>query len=148
MFCLIFKGKNHQKNHSIHKFLKFQVTQLVQSPSHLIRPKSKFPKLPRPKLLKVQVTQISSHPKLKLPKIHVTQIAKSPSCPGCQKSKLPPCRKNLLLSHGQEYSWRCNSQQGQNFLWPYYGQNIYGPPMVRNTFRSHYSHILEIINIF
>jgi hypothetical protein len=64
---------------------------------------SKFPKLSKPKLLKAQVTQSSSHPKIKLPHVQVAQIAKSPSC--------PQVKKNLLLSHGQEYLWPCNSQK-------------------------------------
>ena len=65
----------------VNKFLKAQATQLVQSPSHLSCQMSKFPKLSKPKLLKVQVTQSSSHPKLKLPKVQVAQIAKSPRGP-------------------------------------------------------------------
>ena len=89
----------------VHKFPKVEDTQLVQCPSHLSCPMSKFPKLSKPKLLKAQVTQSSSHPKLKSPKAQVTQ---SPSCPNCQKSELPPYKK--WLSHGQEYLWPCNSQ--------------------------------------
>ena len=41
----------------VHKFPKVQDTQLVQCPSHLSCPMSKFPKLSKPKLLKAEVTQ-------------------------------------------------------------------------------------------
>ena len=59
----------------VHKFPKAEDTQLVQCPSHLSCPMSKFPKLSKPKLLKAQVTQSSSHPKSKLPKLPKMQIA-------------------------------------------------------------------------
>ena len=118
-----FQPLKRESSFSIHKFPKVQVTQLVQSPSHLRCPMPKFPKLSRPKLLKVQVTQSSSHPKLKSPKAQVTQ---SPSCPDCQKSKFPPCRKNLLLSHGmaKKYLW---PSHGQKYLWPSHGQKCLWP---------------------
>ena len=79
----------------------------------------KFPTLSRPKLLKVQVTQSSSHPNLKLPKVQVAQIAKSPSCPYIEK-----------------YVWL---SQGQKYLWPQMAKNVLIPPMAKNTFNSHYS---------
>ena len=94
-----FQPEKRESSFSIHqisqllvkspKLSKVQVTQAVQCPS--------FPNCQSP-----------SHPKLKSPKAQVTQ---SISCPNCQKSKLPPSKKNnLLISHGQEYSWPCNSQ--------------------------------------
>ena len=77
----------------VHKFPKVQDTQLVQCPSHLSCPMSKFPKLSKPKLLKAQVTQSPSHPKLKLPKVQVAQIAKSLSCPHIKNGS--PMAKNI-----------------------------------------------------
>ena len=66
------------------KLFKVQVTQGIQSPS--------FPRCPKPKSPKAQVTQCTSHPRLKF-------------------YKLPPSRKYVWFSHGQEY-WRpCTSQK-------------------------------------
>ena len=62
-------------------------------------PNCQSPSYSKSKSPKAQVTQSSSHPKLKSPKAQVTQ---SPSC--------PQVKKNSLLSHDQEYSWPCNSQ--------------------------------------
>ena len=59
----------------VHKFPKVEDTQLVQCPSHLSCPMSKYPKLSKPKLLKAQVTQSSSYPKYKLPKLPKVQVA-------------------------------------------------------------------------
>ena len=64
----------------VHKLSKVQVTKVVQSPScpncqsssHPRCPKPKSPKLSNdqvPQIVKAQVTQSSSHPKLKLPKV-------------------------------------------------------------------------------
>ena len=89
----------------VHKFPKVQDTQLVQCPSHLSCPMSKFPKLSKPKLLKAQVTQSPSHPKLKLPNVQVAQIAKNINGPLMAK----------------------------NIHDPPMAQTIYGPPMARNT---------------
>ena len=63
----------------VHKFPKVEDTQLVQCPSHLSCPMSKFPKLSKPKLLKAQVTQ-------------------SPSCPNCQKCKLQASKKTSPMA--------------------------------------------------
>ena len=49
----------------VHKIPKVEDTQLVQCPSYLSCPMTKFPKFSKPKLLKAQVTQSPSHPKLK-----------------------------------------------------------------------------------
>ena len=77
----------------VHKFPKAEDTQLVQCPSHLSCPMSKFPKLTKPKLLKAEVTQSSSHPKSKLPKLPKVQIAKSANCK--QVKKTSPMAKNI-----------------------------------------------------
>ena len=69
--------------------VKFFNTQVSQSSSDPTCPKSKSPKMSNAQvsqIVKAQVTQSPSHPKLKSPKDQVTQ---SPSCPDCQKSKLP-----------------------------------------------------------
>ena len=79
----------------VHKFPKVEDTQLVQCPSHLSCPMSKFPKLSKPKLLKAQVTQSPSHPKLKLPNVQVAQIAKNINGPLMAKNiHDPPMARN------------------------------------------------------
>ena len=122
-----FQPLKRESSFSIHKFPKVQVTQLVQSPSHLRCPMSKFPKLSRPKLLKVQVTQSSSHPKLKLPKVQVAQIAKSPSCPHIEKTYCSPMAKNIY-----------GPQMAKNNYGQPMAKNIHGPLIAKNTFSSHY----------
>ena len=48
-------------------------------------------------IVKAQVTQSPSHPKLKLPKVQVAQIAKSPSCPHVEKTYCSPMAK--IMAH-------------------------------------------------
>ena len=115
--CLkVFFGSNKTENtfslqsytnfpiNRVHKFLKVEDTQLVQCPSHLSCPMSKFPKLSKLKLLKAQVTQSSSHLKSKLPKLPKVQVA--------SKKKTSPMAKNI---YG-----------------PAIAKNISRPPMTKN----------------
>ena len=99
-------------------------------------------------IVKAQVTQRPSHPKLKLPKVQVVQIAKSPRGPQVKKTYWAPMAKNIhgpviaknvssptmtkqrKLLHGQEYLWPSNSQKYD----PHMAQNIYGPPMANKHF--------------
>ena len=88
----------------VHKFPKVQDTQLVQCPSHLSCPMSKFPKFSKPKLLKAQVTQNSSHPKLKSPKVQVAPKYTSFSIHKFPNNMALPWPGTVMpkwLSHGQ-----------------------------------------------
>ena len=69
------------------KLFKVQVTQGIQSPS--------FPKCPKPKSPKAQVTQSSSHPKHKSPNAQVTQGRSSTSCPQVKNMYGSPMAKNI-----------------------------------------------------
>ena len=75
------------------KLFKVQVTQGIQSPS--------FPKCPKPKSPKAQVTQSTSHPKHKSPNAQVTKGRSSTSKQG---------QKYLWLYHGQKYLWPTHGQ--------------------------------------
>ena len=46
-------------------------------------------------IVKAQITQSLSHPKLKLPKVRVAHIAKRPSCPHVEKTYFSPMAKNI-----------------------------------------------------
>ena len=90
----------------VNKFPKVQVTQLVQSPSHLRCPS--FPNCQGP-----------SHSKSKSPKAQVTQ---SPSCPNCQKSKGPPSKKTYC------------SPMAKIIHGPAIAKNVSRPPMTKTSF--------------
>ena len=85
---------------------------------------SKFPKLSKPKLLKAQVTQSSSHPKYKLPKMPKVQVAPA------KNVSSPTMTKQRKMLHGQKYLWPSNSQTYE----PHMAQNINDPPMANKHF--------------
>ena len=64
-------------------------------------------------IVKAQVTQSPSHPKLKLPKVQIAQIAKSPRGPQVKKTYCSPMAKNIhgpakatFISHNFSLEWK------------------------------------------